>query len=257
MALTRFPSEFEALLTARGRRLLTRKAAPGVGALSRERFFSSAALIKPEWARAGAAILASAFGDLLIENTLALPPATEALLPNHDRLPKVGRMQSVPSSRGAMENSVQFQRGVACGVVDMLRSPGFFAFVEALAGRSVEGPNTLQAFCYRPGDYAGPHTDHHPEEERILAGYIDVHLTFCTPGVSEQLIVYERDGHLTEQRSLARSGVVSAYRLPFWHYTTPLQASRSSARRWLVLTTFLDAVSPPAATAAGESTPGT
>ena len=257
MALTRFPSEFEAVLTPRGRRLLAGKDAPGVGVLGRERFFSSAALIKPEWARAGAAILAAAFGDLLVENTRALPPATDAPLPNDDRLPKVGRMQSVPGSRGAMENTVQFQRGVACGIVGMLRSPGFFAFVEALAGRSVEGPNTLQAFCYRAGDYAGPHTDHHPEEERMLGGYLDVHLTFCTPGVSEQLIVYERDGHLTEQSSLAPSGLVTAYRLPFWHYTTPLQVTRPRAARWLVLTTFVDAVSPSQATAAGQSTPGT
>jgi len=32
---------------------------------------------------------------------------------------------------------------------------------------------------------------------------------------------------------------VSAYRLPFWHYTTPLEGRGAKAARWLVLGTFL------------------
>ena len=98
----------------------------------------------------------------------------------------------------------------------------------------------MQVLCYRPGDYAGPHTDHHPESPDHRDGYVDVHLTFCTPGVREQLIVYEENGHLSAQRSIAKSGTVTAYRLPFWHYTTPLQA-KPEARRWLVLGSFTDA----------------
>jgi hypothetical protein len=34
------------------------------------------------------------------------------------------------------------------------------------------------------------------------------------------------------------------YRLPFWHYTTPLAAkpgAEATARRWVLLGTFLDA----------------
>jgi hypothetical protein len=36
-------------------------------------------------------------------------------------------------------------------------------------------------------------------------------------------------------------GGITAYRLPFWHYTTPLLAKRGredAARRWVVLGTF-------------------
>ena len=33
-------------------------------------------------------------------------------------------------------------------------------------------------------------------------------------------------------------GGITVYRLPFWHYTTPLLVDRPSARRWLLLATF-------------------
>jgi hypothetical protein len=39
-------------------------------------------------------------------------------------------------------------------------------------------------------------------------------------------------------------GGVTVYRLPFWHYTTPLMArpgQDAAARRWVLLGTFLDA----------------
>ncbi len=38
-------------------------------------------------------------------------------------------------------------------------------------------------------------------------------------------------------------GGVTCYRLPFWHYTTPMVAKRGreeQARRWVLLGTFLD-----------------
>jgi len=41
-------------------------------------------------------------------------------------------------------------------------------------------------------------------------------------------------------RDLAAVGGVTAYRLPFWHYTTPLEG-QPEARRWLVLASFLSA----------------
>lgn len=236
--LTRFPDEFEALLSPRGRRVLQGKDAKACAALSRDKFFASTGLLVPHVLEDCAKVLTASFADLLIEQTKELPPANEALLPNTDRLPKVARMQAVPS--GKTTDTVQYRRAEECGLAAMLQSGSYRAFVTALAGHAVEGPRTLQVFCYRPGDYAGPHTDHHPEEERMAGGYVDLHLTFCTPGVTEQLIVYEQDRHLSRQQSIAGNGTVTAYRLPFWHYTTPLQATRASARRWLVLGTFVD-----------------
>jgi hypothetical protein len=40
--------------------------------------------------------------------------------------------------------------------------------------------------------------------------------------------------------SIAGAGMLTAYRLPFWHYTTPLEG-QPAARRWVVLGTFIDA----------------
>jgi hypothetical protein len=43
--------------------------------------------------------------------------------------------------------------------------------------------------------------------------------------------------------NVAEPGGIAVYRLPFWHYTTPLRAKRGKealARRWVILGTFLD-----------------
>lgn len=240
MALTRFPDEFEALLSQRGRRLLQGDDPVGSGALRRDKFFCDTGLLEPSVLGDCAGLLSQAFGDLLEDLSRELPPADLCEQPYLERLPKVARMQTVPT--GHSTHTVQYRRAEECGLAAMLLSQSYRAFVAAVAGRAVEGPENMQVLCYRPQDYAGPHTDHHPEHARMVKGYLDVHLTFCTPGVSSQLIVYERDGHLTEQRSIAENGLVTAYRLPFWHYTTPMQVSRPDARRWLVLGTFFEAL---------------
>ena len=49
------------------------------------------------------------------------------------------------------------------GLVRMMRSASFRAFAEALAGRRLRAGWGLQVLRYGPGDYAGPHNDHHPE----------------------------------------------------------------------------------------------
>ena len=91
---------------------------------------------------------------------------------------------------------------------------------------------------YGPGDYAGPHNDHHPQNAAARRGYIDLHLSLCSPGVEHQWLVYSRAGHFSEIASVAGRARVTAYRLPFWHYTTPL-AGKKDAARWVLLGTFL------------------
>ena len=91
---------------------------------------------------------------------------------------------------------------------------------------------------YGPGDYAGPHNDHHPENKDARSGYVDLHLSLCGPGVAHQWLVYSRAGHFSEIVSVAKPSTVTAYRLPFWHYTTPL-VGKPSAARWVLLGTFL------------------
>jgi hypothetical protein len=124
------------------------------------------------------------------------------------------------------------------GLARLMRSESFRAFAEALAGRRLASGWGLQVLRYGPGDYAGPHNDHHPENPRARSGYIDLHLSLCTPGVAHQWLVYSRAGHFSEIVSVAGPATVTAYRLPFWHYTTPL-VGRANAARWVLLGTFL------------------
>jgi hypothetical protein len=129
------------------------------------------------------------------------------------------------------------------GLVRLLRSPSFQAFAQALAGASLASGWGLQVLRYGPGDYAGPHNDHHPENSRARKGYVDLHLSLASPG-AEQTLVLSRAGHFSEAVSLAGAAVVNAYRLPFWHFTTPLLGGKRAAR-WVLLGTFLYAASLP------------
>ncbi|TMJ28529.1 MAG: hypothetical protein E6G95_08535, partial [Alphaproteobacteria bacterium] len=110
--------------------------------------------------------------------------------------------------------------GVTC-YVSHARTGGIKGAI-GLAGRRLRPGWGLQVLRYGPGDYAGPHNDHHPENPAARAGYIDLHLSLCTPGVAHQWLVYSRAGHFSEIVSVAGPATVTAYRLPFWHYTTPL-----------------------------------
>jgi hypothetical protein len=136
------------------------------------------------------------------------------------------------------------ERGVKAaeriGLTRMMRSESFRAFAEALAGRRLETNWGLQVLRYGAGDYAGPHNDHHPQNKDARGGYIDLHLSLCSPDVAHQWLVYSRAGHFSEVVSVAKPATVTAYRLPFWHYTTPLVTKRGKdAARWVLLGTFL------------------
>ena len=72
-------------------------------------------------------------------------------------------------------------------------------------------------------------------------GFIDLHIMFSNDDVAQQLLVYEERRFLSLSHDVSRSGAVAIYRLPFWHYTTPLVARsgrEGTARRWLLLGSF-------------------
>lgn len=155
-----------------------------------------------------------------------------------ERLPKAMRIQTAdlnaPRSRAV---------GLAetLGLMSLMRSEGLARFAETVSGFRLARPCEAQIICYCPGDYAGPHNDHHPEDRAFRKGYIDLQITLVNEGVDHQYLVYERRGHLSEIADVSHSGSVAVYYLPFWHYTTPLVAKRSyetSAKRWLLLSTF-------------------
>jgi hypothetical protein len=232
------PAEFEDLLSRAGRRLLA-GTHPLCGTLAdpKRRFLAADDLLD----RSKAARLRKALEDALPD---ALEPLVQPIPPEsiwemrHDYgelLPKTSRARTVYFD-SRREPGVQAAERI--GLARLMRSQSFRAFAEALAGRRLASGWGLQVLRYGPGDYAGPHNDHHPENARAARGYIDLHVSLCTPGVAHQWLVYSRAGHFSEIVSVAGPATVTAYRLPFWHYTTPLVGSPDAAR-WVLLGTFL------------------
>jgi hypothetical protein len=240
----RFPKEFSDLLTREGRRVLDGKhpALSGVLATGRSRFVGAEGLLDQKKARGLAALLDTALGDKMSPMEQAIPRGAtwDMKVAYTEKLPKT---VSVRTAMLDDDESPALERAEEIGLIGFLRSKSFHAFAEALSGYPLRRQWGLQTLCYWPKDYSGPHNDHHPDEPLGCDGYTDLHLTFCTEGVDHQWIVYEQKSHLSEIQSIATVGGVTCYRLPFWHYTTPLVPKRGregDARRWVLLGTFLD-----------------
>ena len=232
------PAEFEDLLTRAGRRVLAgTHDLSGALADPRTRFVARDDLVDRAKARRLRRALEEALAGTLEPLERPIPPESIFRM-RHDYgelLPKTSRARTIyfESRREAGVKAAE-----RIGLVRLLRSASFRAFAEALAGRRLASGWGLQVLRYGPGDYAGPHNDHHPENPRARHGYVDIHLSLCSPGVAHQWLVYSRAGHFSEIVPLAAPATLTAYRLPFWHYTTPL-AGKPGAARWVLLGTFL------------------
>jgi hypothetical protein len=238
------PREFEDLLSRTGRRVLA-GTHPLCGALAdpRRRFLAANDLLDRTKAQRVRRVLEEALTSTLEPLARPIPPETiwEMQQDYGEVLPKTSRARTI-FFESRLEPGVKAAERI--GLVDMMRSHSYRAFAEALAGRSLRSGWGLQVLRYGPGDYAGPHNDHHPENADARAGYIDFHLSLCSPGVAHQWLVYSRAGHFSEMATVAAPATVTAYRLPFWHYTTPLVGTAKAAR-WVLLGTFLYASSSP------------
>ncbi len=241
--MERFPAEFEDMLTAAGRRVLAGRS-PLCGALAepRCRFLAETGLVSERSARAAVRLLDRALYELLESLEQPIPPESiwEMTKNYGELLPKTARVRTAYLER---RREWAYRRAEEIGLVGMLRSESFAAFAAALAGRALRRRWGIQLLCYGPGDYAGPHNDHHPEEPAACGGYFDLHISLCGRGVAQQWLVYAVQGHFSRIVDVVTAGGISAYRLPLWHYTTPLVAKARSraaeARRWLLLGTFL------------------
>jgi len=259
-AMWTFPAEFADLLSRRGRRVLAGADSALCGALAdpRRRFLAAAGLVDARQARAARGLLDRALLAHLSPLAQPIPPESiwDMEYNYEEWLPKTARMHTayLENRRGAASKAAE-----ETGLAPMLRSESFRAFATALAGRALKRRHGIQVLCYGPGDYAGPHNDHHPEEPAAARGYLDVHVSLASPAVEHQWLVWARAGHFTEIADVATAGGVTAYRLPFWHYTTPLVARpglEAKARRWVLLGTFLYGAPPSSATRpAADGTP--
>ena len=233
-----FPAEFADLLSRQGRRVLAgTHALCGALADPRRRFLMAEDLLDRGKAAKVRRALEEELTDTLEPLDRPIPPESiwEMKRDYAELLPKTSRARTIYFD-SRREPGVKAAGRI--GLTRMMRSASFRAFAEALAGRKLASGWGLQVLRYGPGDYAGPHNDHHPENKDAKGGYIDLHLSLATPSVAHQWLVYSRAGHFSEIVSVARPAAVTAYRLPFWHYTTPLVGTAKAAR-WVLLGTFL------------------
>ena len=232
------PAEFEDLLNRQGRRVLAgTHEICGALADPRRRFLMHDDLLDRAKAAKLRGVLEAGLADTLEPLDRPIPPESiwDMRRDYGELLPKTTRSRTIffDSRREAGVKAAG-----KIGLARMMRSESFRAFAAALAGRKLASGWGTQVLRYGPGDYAGPHNDHHPENRKARRGYIDLHLSLCTPGVKHQWLVYSRAGHFSEIVSVAAPATLTAYRLPFWHYTTPLVGTANAAR-WVLLGTFL------------------
>jgi len=240
--MARLPTEFEELLSPAGRRVLAGRDPAISGALAdpKRRFIAGEGLIKKSAAEALRRVLEREMLPLLSPMAMPIPPETiwEMQKNYEEWLPKTVRVQTATLES---KRTRSYARARELGLIALLTSQSFVAFAEAIAGRALKPKGGQQLLCYGPGDYAGPHNDHHPEAKGYEKGYLDIHLSLSSPAVAHQYLIYAKGGHFTEMVPVAGLGTITVYRLPFWHLTTPLMPKPgrdNDARRWVLLGTF-------------------
>lgn len=127
------------------------------------------------------------------------------------------------------------------GLVEFLQSSNLKQWAEKITGFSLYARPSMQVLCYEPGDYVSPHNDHHPEQEHLKDGYIDIHFMFSNSAVESQYLYYEKDHHMNRGVPISLPCSIAVYYLPFWHYTTPMTAQEGrekEAIRWVVLASY-------------------
>jgi hypothetical protein len=234
-----FPAEFSDLLNAKGRRWMAEHPFGSRPSAANGFFELIDGIMDPATARSCVRLLDANLRPLLRHFVDKIPRGSiRGMTRNYsESLPKTMSMKTcMLFSRRFRE----YAPAEAIGLVSMLRSESLRQFAEASTGLRLERA-APQVILYETGDYVGPHNDHHPQNDEVKNGFVDLHIMFGNDAVEHQWLVYERERHLKEIRNVNLKGGVAVYRLPFWHYTTPLAARpgrEEQARRWLLLASF-------------------
>ncbi|MEA2162852.1 MAG: hypothetical protein QOK37_979 [Thermoanaerobaculia bacterium] len=237
-----FPAEFGDLLTSRARRLLADP--PQFEVLLAQR-------------RAPILFFENAIGKGVVKECIALLDRTmyPVLRQMHTPIPREALTGMRENYSESLTKTVRVRTAVLnsrtskaldvakeIGLSAMMNSRSFLQVAQAVTRSPLRTKGWgRQVICYNSGDYSGPHNDHHPEDAGTCNGFIDLHIMFSNDDVAHQFLVYEERGFLSVAHDVSRSGAIAIYRLPFWHYTTPLMARpgrEQSARRWLLLGSF-------------------
>jgi hypothetical protein len=248
-----FPTEFSSILSSHGLRILHGRASTtGLFSDSNTRFSVLRNVVNNRAAARCVKLLDDHLYRLLTPMSSRIPrESISGMTVNYgESLPKTVRVKSAALQS---KRDKSYRQASQLGLIGMMESPSLLAFAEAATGLKLE-PRGVQALCYEHGDYAGPHNDHHPEVEDLKDGYIDLQVMFSNDAVKHQWLVYQHDWHFSRIQNLNLKGAVAVYKLPFWHYATPLTAKRgreAEARRWLLLSSFAILGRKPAAKPSG------
>lgn len=240
--MDRFPSELDDLLNARGRRLFAR--APQFESMMAKRqtpivFFEN--VIDRGVARECVRLLDEALYPLMRRMDVAIPRerVTEMTTNYTEELAKTVRVRTATFNS---RRSKVLDAAREIGLAQMMTSASFHRAAQAVTRLPLSTElGGRQVIAYGSGDYSGPHNDHHPEDEGTCNGFVDLHIMFSNDSVAQQLLVYEQRGYFSSAHEVSGAPSIAIYRLPFWHYTTPLVARRgheARARRWLLLGSF-------------------
>ncbi len=240
--MKKFPPEFSDLLTRRGLRLLNKPEAAGAEIFNgtRRYFATYHNVIDPEKAEDCIRLMDAHLRPRLSVEQRRIPSDSISGM-NENYEERLCKTMHIKTTFLRRSNSGSYKAAEKIGLLQMMQSESFVAFAEATTGFKLARDWSQQVSCYEHGDYAGPHNDHHPEEEFMKDGFVDLHVMFTNRAVAHQYMVYEKNGHFSQVVDISRPSGVSVYELPFWHYTTPLHAKRgreAEARRWLLLGTF-------------------
>lgn len=241
LARQKFPREFSDLLTPRGLQILN--------APDKSRQFNNGSayfanypdLLRRREATDCMRLLDDYFYDFLRVEQRKIPPESITMMKENysDTLHKTMHIKTACLNT---KGSRAYKAAQKLGLLGMMRSESLARFAEAVTGYKLDRDLNMQVSCYEPGDYAGPHNDHHPEYPAIRNGYVDFHVMFANNAVDHHYLVYAEKGHFSKIVDINVHGAISVYRLPFWHYTTPLAAKpgqENRARRWLLLGSFV------------------
>jgi hypothetical protein len=237
-----FPSEFADLLNKRGQRLIANP--PKLDVFQKKRATPIVVfddVIDERVARRCIELLDRAMYPVIRRMETPIPREWIASMKKNysDSLKKTVRVKTATLNS---RKSYALDAAREIGLAQMMRSQSFGAFAESVVGMPVDKKHSgRQVICYGQGDYSGPHNDHHPESPESRNGFVDLHIMFSNDAVRSQQLVYEERGFLSASHEVSGRSGIAVYRLPFWHYTTPLvgRAGREAeARRWLLLGTF-------------------
>jgi hypothetical protein len=240
--MKRFPDQFSDLLTPYGMRVLKGQVQEAISLFraTDHYFVNLERIIDKKKARECSELLDNhLYAHLAVEQGRIRPESISEMKYNYaESLNKTMRVKTAFFRR---RTSSAYKAAEQIGLIQMMRSESFARFAEVVSGLRLNRTWEIQVSCYGHANYVGPHNDHHPESELMKRGFIDLHVMFTNDAVAHQYLVYEEEGHFSREVDINKQGGISVYKLPFWHYTTPLTGKKGreqEARRWLLLGTF-------------------